>query len=608
MAEVVVEREVQCTADPASLWCHISDTERLNRAIGLGKIALAPNDDQTAARYVVSTVSGGFAMEYEERPYEWVEHERFKVRRVLRKGLFRSIENTFELAPGQRGGTALKVRVAIDPKLGMLAPVVRLQVSRFIGRIIREIERIDQELGAGKSSTFSIGSSPVARDAFERAARALVERAGEERREVAGRLIDLVERAPDPDVDRMRPHELAQAWGLPRRVVLTTCLDAVLAGLLDLCWDLLCPSCRTASERLSSLSELSGKGHCQLCDLRFESDLDRSVEATFRPSRAVRTVDGGPYCIGGPARVPHVAIQAILPPRGSLELQGPARAGKYRVFVRGGASAELEVAPGAPETAALSVGANAVSPARFSLAPRGAIALSHEVDAERHLKIERSDWHSAAATAHELSMIPEFRRMFTSETLKPGVSLRVSRVALLFTDLTNSTAMYRELGDAKAFRIVQEHFDLLADAIARGGGSQVKTIGDAVMAAFPDDRAALEAALAMHRSFADFRARFEGARDVQLKIGVHAGACYAVTANGVLDYFGQSVNVAARLQSAAAPGELVTDAALADRAEQSGWLGDLAVSERFEAKLKGLPPLAAARIAVDVLGPAQLSA
>jgi class 3 adenylate cyclase len=602
MSEVVVEREVECSTDPASLWCHISDTERLNRAIGLGKIALAPNDDHTAARYVVSTVSGGFAMEYEERPYEWVEHERFKVRRVLRKGLFRSIENTFELAPGKRGGTALRVRVAIDPKLGVLAPVVRLQVARFIGRIVREVERIDQELRSGKKSAFALGSSSVEREAFERAARSLVERAGDERREVAGRLIDLVERAPDPDVDRMRPHELALGWGLDRRVVLTTCLDAVLAGLLDLCWDLLCPSCRTASERLSSLAELSGKGHCQLCDLRFESDLDKSVEATFRPSRAVRSVDGGPYCIGGPARVPHVVVQAILPAKGSIEIAGPARPGMYRVFVRGGASAELEVAPGGANTARLAIGTNTVVPDRLSLSPRAKIELEHPSDAERHLKIERTDWEIAATTAHELSMIPEFRRMFAGETLRPGVSLRVSRVALLFTDLTNSTALYRELGDAKAFRIVQEHFDLLAGAIAQAGGSQVKTIGDAVMAAFPEDHAAFDAALAMHRAFREFRARFEGAKNVHLKIGVYAGACYAVTANGLLDYFGHSVNVAARLQSAAGAGELVTTGELADRAEREGWLGGLAVSERFEAQLKGLPPLAAARVVVDAPG------
>jgi class 3 adenylate cyclase len=199
-------------------------------------------------------------------------------------------------------------------------------------------------------------------------------------------------------------------------------------------------------------------------------------------------------------------------------------------------------------------------------------------------------------------MIPEFRRMFAAETLRPGLSLRVSRVALLFTDLTNSTAMYRELGDAKAFRIVQEHFDLLAREIGRAGGSQVKTIGDAVMAAFPEPHAAIDAALKMHRAFREFRSGLDGDRDVQLKIGVYAGPCYAVTANGLLDYFGHSVNVAARLQSAAGPGELVTSAELAQRAEQSGWLGELGVSERFEAHLKGLPPLAAARIVVDQPG------
>jgi class 3 adenylate cyclase len=73
-----------------------------------------------------------------------------------------------------------------------------------------------------------------------------------------------------------------------------------------------------------------------------------------------------------------------------------------------------------------------------------------------------------------------------------------------------------------------------------------------------------------------------------------------VTANGILDYFGQAVNVAARLQGAAGPGEIVMPDALADEALRSGWLGDLRVDQHFDATLKGLAaPLRAARIVVD---------
>lgn len=56
---VVVERVVACRADAGALWPLVTDTERLNRAVGLGRLALSPNDDASAARHVVTTVSGG---------------------------------------------------------------------------------------------------------------------------------------------------------------------------------------------------------------------------------------------------------------------------------------------------------------------------------------------------------------------------------------------------------------------------------------------------------------------------------------------------------------------------------------------------------------------
>jgi class 3 adenylate cyclase len=219
---------------------------------------------------------------------------------------------------------------------------------------------------------------------------------------------------------------------------------------------------------------------------------------------------------------------------------------------------------------------------------------------ERHLKLERLEWASRAATAHLVSTLPEFRRQFSADLLRPGVTLRVARVALLFTDLTDSTALYHNVGDAKAFKVVQEHFDVLNAIIAEHRGTIVKTIGDAVMAAFVEERDALNAAFAMHGAFPAFRAGNEDASRTFLKVGVFAGPCYVVTANGILDYFGQTVNIAARLQGASGPGEIVIDGLFADEAEAAGWLANFSISEHFEARLKGLPdPVRVARIVAD---------
>jgi len=608
MAQVVVERHIDLASDRAALWCAVGDTERLNRAIGLGRLELTPNSDASAARFLVRTVSGGLPLTYEERPFEWAEGERLSVRRVLHGGMLKSIETSFVLEPLPERGTRVHVRIAIEPRYALVGPVLRMQVSRTIERMEAEFRNADRDLQAGKSACFRKTTTPVDESALSRARSALLESVGSERQALAARLTAFIETGSDADVTRIRPLDLAWEWQADGRQLLAVCLSAVVAGLLELRWDLVCPSCRTATDRQTSLRELPPSAHCQLCDISFELELDRAIEATFLPSPALRRPDPGPFCIGGPMRTPHVVAQAILPARGSVTLNAPEKPGRYRIFVRGGAHAAFEVeAEGSPlerfkiEADSLShLGSEAPEAKATVVRPGAGLEISQTEDSERHVKLERFEWASRAATAHLVSTLPEFRRQFSGDLLRPGLSLRVARVALLFTDLTDSTALYHAVGDAKAFKVVQEHFEVLAAIIAEQRGTIVKTIGDAVMAAFVEERDALAAAFAMHRAFPAFRAGNSDASRTFLKIGVYAGPCYVVTANGILDYFGQTVNVAARLQGASGPGEVVLDGRFADEAERAGWLANYSISEHFEARLKGLPhPVRVARIIAD---------
>ena len=600
MSEIVVERHIDLASERAALWCAVADTERLNRAIGLGRLELEPKSDASAARFVVRTVSAGIPLEYEERPFEWVENERFSVRRTLHSGVMKSMEHSFTLEPRLGGGSRLTVRLAIEPRYALIAPLIRLQTARMADRIEAELLRVDRDVQAGKGSCFRSGSTPADGARLERAKQALLASVGHAHASMAERLAEFVRSGSDADVSRIRPLDLAEEWGVDGRDLLRVCLSGVVNGLLELRWDLVCPSCRTANDRQSSLAALPVSGHCQLCDLSYEIELDRAVEATFLPASALRTPEAGPFCIGGPMRTPHVVAQAILPPNGALSLRAPEKPGRYRVFVRGGATAAVEVKDGAAAHSTFRSDGDQLEPRQATVAPGAELEVTQSSSVERHVKLERLEWASRAATAHLVSTLPEFRRQFSADLLRPGVTLRVARVALLFTDLTDSTALYHTVGDAKAFKVVQEHFDVLNAIIAEHRGTIVKTIGDAVMAAFLEERDALDAAFAMHRAFPAFRAGNADAARTFLKVGVYAGPCYVVTANGILDYFGQTVNIAARLQGASGAGEIVIDGLFADEAERAGWLSGHAISEHFEARLKGLPsPVRVARIVAD---------
>src|SRR5262249_1878909 len=145
-----------------------------------------------------------------------------------------------------------------------------------------------------------------------------------------------------------------------------------------------------------------------------------------------------------------------------------------------------------------------------------------------------------------------------------GDDVAISRVAIMFTDLQGSTRLYEDLGDASAYRLVRDHFAFLSERVQQHDGFIVKTLGDAVMAAFHDPADAVPPVLSIQDAVSKFnRARSDA--NIVLKLGLHAGSCIAVTAGGVLDYFGSTVNTAARLEHQCRGGEVVvSDAVLAD--------------------------------------------
>src|SRR5262249_50506964 len=136
-----------------------------------------------------------------------------------------------------------------------------------------------------------------------------------------------------------------------------------------------------------------------------------------------------------------------------------------------------------------------IDPARIHVAPGAEVRVSNHQADVRHVKVERLDFASTAATAHVVSTLPEFRTIFSSDLLKRGTPLKVALSAVLFSDLTGSTALYTRVGDAAAFRLVDDHFDLIRAVVAAHDGVLVKTMGDAVMATFVDANQCARAAV-----------------------------------------------------------------------------------------------------------------
>jgi class 3 adenylate cyclase len=153
-------------------------------------------------------------------------------------------------------------------------------------------------------------------------------------------------------------------------------------------------------------------------------------------------------------------------------------------------------------------------------------------------------------TAKRLLTNQTFRDIYRTDTLDVDQRLKITSLTFLFTDLKGSTALYERVGDLVAYDLVRQHFHVLTEIVSAEAGAIVKTIGDAVMATFPTPDRALAAALHMREAMSRINAE-RGNEDLLLKIGIHEGPCLAVILNDSQDYFGQTVNLAARVQGLA---------------------------------------------------------
>ncbi len=608
---VVVTTSVDLASSAKDVWPLITDTDRMNRIIGGHPVVYRPIEKgggeggPSPARFVAETTAGGFKLEYEEFPFEWSHGRSFSVYRKMRGGILASYAMSLSLQPlrdsdlrqSARGidqGTRATFRLQLEPSSWIVRPIVQLTARRFVASCASLAEAIDAHVRDRAPSPYL---KPVSPPNQEHLAFALSElkKLGVSTT-IADKMSTFLREAPDSDLVRIRPYEVAEQWSEDRREVLRTFLRAVPAGLVEMRWALICPSCRTASEQHESLEEISAQGHCQLCDISFELDLDRAVEASFVVHPSVRTVPDQMFCMGGPARTPHVLVQSNILAGEVKSIDGPEDNGRYRIFARGGASASLEVVADGPDQVEVVVGTDRVSPADVRVKRAGILRVKNASLEPRHVKIERLAYASLAATAHEVSTLGDFRTLFSRDLLKRGTPLKVARVAVLFTDLTGSTALYSSVGDAAAFRLVDDHFDMMRAIIDERHGVIVKTMGDAVMAAFSDSSQGVRAGVEALMHFEKFRATTEHGKLVGLKLGIYSGPCYVVTANGALDYFGQTVNVASRIQHLAASGEFILEEQQLE--ELSDDIRNLvAAGERFEATVKGvLAPLKLVRV------------
>lgn len=600
--DFAVELERVVKAPRAIVWAVVADTNRWDRAAGLAPPKYRWTVEDGRRLRIADAKELGFELQWIEPPYRWVEGRLVEGERRFTKGPIQGggFDVRLEDAPG--GGTRVTTRAWVRGPW-LLGLIQRAKFARALPRYLDSIESMLAAEGAkalaydanepavvqaqrlGTASFDPIASGPRSEvDEVQLDRRVAKLRSTRTSPELVDKLVKTLRETPDADVAMLRPFEHARRWDHDRRDVLRAFLHATEAGLLDLRWQINCPVCRVGASNAGKLADIATTAHCDACDIDYGVDFARHVEAVFSPNPSVRRAFPTLYCASSPAFLPHVLAQLAIAPKATKEVAVDVTTGTLHLrtlHVRRTADVEIASLP-CELRVTIGDGTLDVSVAPTD-GPASKLRIENTTSAEVTLLAERSAWSADAALGSAVATFPEFVRLFATDAPASGVELAIGEVALLFSDLTGSTALYERVGDARAFAMVEEHFRLMQSAVEANGGVVIKTMGDAVMASFPTLRESVEAALAMVR---DHDRAFR-AHDLAIKIGIHIGPALVIRANERFDYFGTTVNVAARLQAQAASGELVLQAEAARDPSVAPLLTGLAVRE-FTAKLKGI--------------------
>jgi class 3 adenylate cyclase len=536
-------------ASPDDLWPHVIESSRFNRALGISQIDYVERNGKLHGE----SVTAGLRQAWVEAPWEWVQGRVLFAVRNYSAGLTHHTRSAVALHPIDGGlRCRYSLYLAFIPR-GILS---RALLKVAVPSIRRRYPRLLREIAAGVAQKERPVPYVAAAPSLSKGGALRLSELGAQltRRELPqdalNHLLNHIENADDLDLYRIQIRALARKWGISCHDLLRVCLHATRLGLLELSWDVLCPHCRGVRREATRLADLPEHSECDVCKIDFKTDLENAIEITFHIHPSIRRVPRIYYCAAEPSSKLHIKIRQTLSPGETRSVNTSLEAGRYRARLDGSEKYHyLDICKGQPTSTSWKAGSGFHSTATAA-APT--LHLINDTEQVQYFIIEDLSWSDDALRPAALFNLQEFRDLFAEEYLASDVQLSVGVQTLMFTDMVGSTRFYASQGDPLAFIEVKKHFEEIFAVVRRHRGAVVKTIGDAVMAAFSNPLDAIKASREIHLRYGPHRSD----SSIRLRISLNTGPCIAVNLNSSIDYFGSSVNVAAKLQACAESGQV----------------------------------------------------
>jgi eukaryotic-like serine/threonine-protein kinase len=558
------EHQWDFISSPAQLWPFVSNTDRVNHAIGLPAVTYTVRQDPVyGTQRFAETKIAGQRIRWLEHPYEWVEGKRLSVLREFTHGPFIWFVNIVELRPATGGGTRIIQTLLVKPRNWLGKQLAKLQLGSKskanFGHAYQQIDDYITQSNFAKADRdpFVNKTEMTANQLQKLRTRIYTLRGHQLDPRVIDTLSQFLEHASDLDIARIRPIALAERFGLDANQVVDACLLSVKNGVMNLLWDIICPSCRIPANIQETLSAIKDHGYCEACNLNFDVDLMDSVELIFRAHPEIREAETRTYCIGGPAWSKHVVAQVRLAAgerfacelnlnEGNFLVRGPQM--PFTIDFRvgyGGDAKRIELSLGKPPLKSIKL---------YLRLGSQVIHLCNDSGQDQQVRIERVAARHDALTAAKASTLALFRELFPDEVLAGDQIVSVGYISLMRVKIFGCDDLYRSLGDGPAFTHIRKVLERVLGTVKNHYGAVVKIVGEGVLASFAKPVNAVEAALEMVTCSSDI--------DVKIAAAIHSGTAMVATLEERLDYFGTTLQELERFVERAEPSSIVLSSAV----------------------------------------------
>lgn len=550
---------IKSSGTPQQLWPYISNTNRFFKDLGQLPVQEAVISHDLPRHYAQLEYNHLRRTDiWQEEPYQWEAPHYLRIRRKYQRGPYENLRVKIDLVTRQKNnGKSTIVFVRFEGKARGFMGLLRTKrhfSSQFKRRLKNVIKKYDKSITSRQfpetNRFFWKKSNP---GKWKDLLNQLTSTSQEP--ELSKLLIDHLRYGDEQALKAIKPISLAKMWSFPVHRVLETAYHAVLLNILNMEWEQVCPECRRILKVSRKLIEVSSSHYCKHCGDSMDLDLNNTTQVIFECHPFIRKLSEHSYCDSGPQIRPHVIMQQYIQPdeKHYVNLVLPHGDFKIRTDTL---DQDIHVKPDLNGlenvTLTLKKGDNEDNCTRLN--PQSDMIINNKAGHPILLSVEDVRWPEFGVSAAEVTSQQLFRNCFPKELLRTSQKMKCTNLSVLFTDVIDSASIYSKGGDEEAISKVMDHFEVLRKIIREERGAVVKTIGDAIMAVFRKPDGAVRA---YRKAQEYFNSSKENDHHIKIKGGLHCGDCFAVTLNNRIDYFGNTVNFAARLVEKANSDELV---------------------------------------------------